>query len=573
MASLDLVLLHPPSIYDFRQRTILYGPISDLVPSSPIFDMYPIGFASIAEYLEHNGYRVRIVNLAALMLRDNNFDVERAIRRLNAPVFGIDLHWLPHAHGAIEIARLVKKHHPQAKVVFGGLSSSYYYQQLLKYPEVDFVVRGDSTERPLLELMNCIRNNKSLSKVPNLAWLDDNDVIQENAMSHVPDDLSDVMIRYYDNTVRSVIRYRDIFGYMPFKRWLSYPITAVLTCRGCTENCVICGGSAFGYRHYCHRERPVYRTPQMVAQDVKRISSFSKGPIFILGDIRQPGEEYAYELLMLLQKQQVSNQLILELFSPASRDILEQMAKSCPRFCLQISPESHDPEVRRASGKHYSSKDLENTLTYALNAGCGRLDLFFMIGLSKQTPQSALDTIDYCKPLLKDLGKDNRFSCFTSPLAPFLDPGSLAYEKSERYGYKLFCHSLEDHRQALLAPSWKHTLSYETEWMTRSQIADVSYEAGLRLNRIKLDCGLISSEVAKDTEQRINSAQEMLLRIDQITGNGQDHSDSPELSQLKHIVDQVSMSTVCEKTELDLSTGLLKLRPFHAIWSRITDRG
>ncbi|MDY6835123.1 MAG: TIGR04190 family B12-binding domain/radical SAM domain protein [Chloroflexota bacterium] len=572
MASLDLVLLHSPSIYDFRQRTILYGPISDLVPSSPIFDMYPIGFASIAEYLERNGYRVRIVNLAALMLRDKNFDVERAIRRLKSPVFGIDLHWLPHAHGAIEIARLVKRYHPQAKVVFGGLSSSYYYQQLLKYPEVDFVIRGDSTEKPFLELMNCIKNHKSLSKVPNLAWRDDNDVIQENAMSHVPDDLSDVMIRYYDNTVRSVIRYRDIFGYMPFKRWLSYPITAVLTCRGCTENCVICGGSAFGYRNYCHRDHPVYRTPQMVAQDVKRISSFSKGPIFILGDIRQPGEDYAYELLRLLQKQQVSNQLILELFSPASRDILEQMAKSCPQFCLQISPESHDPEVRRASGKHYSSTDLENTLMHALEAGCGRLDLFFMIGLSKQTPQSALDTIEYCKPLLKDLGKDNRFSCFTSPLAPFLDPGSLAYEKPERYGYKLFCHSLEDHRKALLAPSWKHTLSYETEWMNRSQIADVSYEAGLRLNRIKLECGLISSEVARDTEQRIVSAQEMLLRIDQITGNGQEHSNSPELSQLKHIVDQVSMSTVCEKTELDLSTGILKLRPFHAIWSRITDR-
>ena len=70
----DLVLLHPPSVYDFRQKTILYGPVSDLIPSSPVFEMYPIGFASIAEYLGRAGYQVRIVNLAVHMLNNKNFN-------------------------------------------------------------------------------------------------------------------------------------------------------------------------------------------------------------------------------------------------------------------------------------------------------------------------------------------------------------------------------------------------------------------------------------------------------------------------------------------------------------------
>ncbi len=64
----DLVLLHPPSFYDFRKTNQFRGPISDVVPSSSIFDMYPIGFTSIAGYLERAGYRVKIVNLAARML-------------------------------------------------------------------------------------------------------------------------------------------------------------------------------------------------------------------------------------------------------------------------------------------------------------------------------------------------------------------------------------------------------------------------------------------------------------------------------------------------------------------------
>ncbi|GAI32703.1 unnamed protein product, partial [marine sediment metagenome] len=86
--SLDLVLLHPPSVYDFRQKTILYGPVSDLIPSSPIFEMYPIGFTSIAEYLERAGYQVRIVNLAVRMLNGKKFNAEKMIKRLRSPVFG-----------------------------------------------------------------------------------------------------------------------------------------------------------------------------------------------------------------------------------------------------------------------------------------------------------------------------------------------------------------------------------------------------------------------------------------------------------------------------------------------------
>ena len=131
--SVDLVLLHPPSVYDFRQKPILYGPVGDLIPPSPVFEMYPIGFTSIAEYLKRAGYQVRIINLAVRMLNDRSFDAEALIKRLRSPVFGIDLHWLVHCHGAIEVAQLVKRHHPNAKVVVGGFSASYYHQELMDY--------------------------------------------------------------------------------------------------------------------------------------------------------------------------------------------------------------------------------------------------------------------------------------------------------------------------------------------------------------------------------------------------------------------------------------------------------
>jgi len=555
-------------VYDFRQKAILYGPVSDLIPSSSMFEMYPIGFTSIAEYLEGAGYRVRIVNLAVRMLNDNRFDAEALIKRLKAPVFGIDLHWLVSAHGAIEVARIVKRCHPEAKVIFGGFSSSYFYRELMQYPEIGYVMRGDSTEEPLRQLMDCIRNKSEPKAVPNLVWRDEQGRVRENPFSYIPADLSQVMVSHYANTVRSVIRYRDLASYTPFRGWAQYPLTAVLTCRGCTQNCVVCGGSAAAFKNFYHREQTVFRSPQAVAQDIKQIERFSRGPIFILGDLQQGGEDYAYEVLRLLEKDRVKNQVILELFSPAPADLLRQMSRACPNFCLEISPESHDPQVRKAAGRNYSNEDLEQTLADALDVGCGRMDVFFMIGLPKQTPKSVMDTIDYCDFLLQKLGEDKRLSLFIAPLSPFLDPGSLGFEQPQRHGYRILFRTLEEHRQALVAPSWKYSLNYETEWMTRQQIVDTAYEAILRLNRLKAKYGTISLEMADAGEQRIKAAWDMANRIDGTLSRG----DFEELSQLKPDIDEINAFPVVERRQLELPVGLVKLKFLRSLWSWATQR-
>jgi B12-binding domain/radical SAM domain protein len=566
--SADLVLLHAPSVYDFRQKTILYGPVSDLIPSSFMFEMYPIGFTTIAEHLEGAGYQVRIVNLAVRMLNDKKFDAEALIRRLEAPVFGIDLHWLVSSHGAIEVAKIVKKGHPRSKVIFGGFSSSYFYKELMQYPEIDYVLRGDSTEEPLKQLMDCITSKRPPEAVPNLVWRDKKGKIRENPFSHIPADLSKVMVGHYANTMRSVIRYRDLASYTPFKGWTSYPITAVLTCRGCTENCVICGGSAAAFKKFYNRSKAAFRSPQLVASDVKQIGRFSRGPIFILGDLRQAGENYAYEVLEQLGKNRVKNQLILELFFPATASFLHHMSLAAPSFCLEISPESHDPEVRRASGRHYSNHDLELTMEHALSVGCGRLDIFFMIGLPKQTPKSVMETIDYCDYLFQRFKGDKRLSLFIAPISPFLDPGSLGFEQPRRHGYCVLFRTLEEHRQALVAPSWKYSLNYETRWMNRQQIVDTAYEAILRLNRLKAKYGIISRQMADTGEERIQAAWKMAHLIDELVAK----KNLDQLSQLKPRIDEINAFPVVERKQLELPMGPVKLRFLESLWSWATKR-
>jgi len=170
-----------------------------------------------------------------------------------------------------------------------------------------------------------------------------------------------------------------------------------------------------------------------------------------------------------------------------------------------------------------------------------------MIGLPQQTPASVMETIDYCEYLMKTF--DRRLNPFISPLAPFLDPGSMAFEKADEVGYRVSCKTLEDYRRALLAPSWKYTLSYETRWMNRNDIVESSYEAGLRLNRLKERFGLLDGETASRTEKRILLAREMIRKVDGII-----LLDEPERSQqllaLKETFDRASMATVCDKEEI-----------------------
>ncbi len=256
-------MLHAPSVYDFRKILLLYGPVGDLVPSSYAFEMYPMGFLSIAEQLELEGYHVRIVNLAYRMLMDTNFDAEAFFRKLKAPLFGIDLHWMVHAHGAIEIAKLVKKHHPESKVIFGGYTATYYYKELIACPEVDFVMRGDSTEAHMKKLMASLKDCK-FSDIPNLAWKDAGGCVHENPLAPAPTSISDIMLNQYSGMIRRVLRYHDLKSAIPYRGWMRHMTTTVFTVRGCNHNCVLCGASRTALKNFSCRERGLSHTGRYI---------------------------------------------------------------------------------------------------------------------------------------------------------------------------------------------------------------------------------------------------------------------------------------------------------------------
>jgi B12-binding domain/radical SAM domain protein len=522
--------------------------------------MYPLGFTTLADYLERYGFEVRIINLAVRMLRSQSFKPESVIEKLDPLMFGIDLHWLPHAHGAIELAKLVKKYHPKTPIVFGGYSSTYFVEELMQYPEVDFVLKGDSTEEPLVELLAAVKTGgKTFSSIPNLSWKDTTGAIHHNPISYVPENINHINLDYRYN-IRSVFRYRDLIGCIPFNGWLKYPITAALTCRGCYNGCVTCGASAAAFRKVLNRRRPAFRDPELLARDIIRIQEVIKGPIFILGDIRQPGDDYASAFLEKIRKKKIRNQIGIEFFTPPPKEFFEKLAYSLTHFSIEISLESHNEEIRRNFGKRFSNEEVERAISFALKYGAERVDIYFMTGLPGQDYDSILETIDYCRYLYERFNGDKRLLVFISPMAPFLDPGSKAFENPERYGYKLFYRTLSEHRRALLAPSWKYTLNYETKWLSRSEQVEAIYLAAYGLNKLKAQFGIITERTANKVARRIHQAKRVIEEIDRVVlGNGE--KDWTVFNNLESKPSILNVSTVCDKRELHWPTGFLNFRP------------
>jgi len=550
MSRVDLVLLHAPSVYDFRERSIMFGPVSDMVPSTPIFEMYPLGFTTMAEYMERHGLRVRIVNLAVLMLNKPGFDVEAYLRGLDPIAFGIDLHWLPHAHGSVEVARLVKKVHPTTPVIFGGLSASYFHEELAAYDAVDYVVRGDSTEEPMTQLVWALKRGGGVADIPNVTWTDASGAIVVNELSWVPADMNAISLDYSFN-MKSVIRYRDMMGAVPFKDWLQYPVCASLTCRGCTHDCVTCGGSATAFREHFGRDRVAFRDPELLVRDIQHIQRYIPGPMFVLNDFLQAGREYTRDFVLGLERINLKNPIGFEFFKPPAEEFYEFLNAHLNDYSVEISVESHDDGVRAAFGKkHYTMEQVEETVIAALRNGCSRFDLYFMTGIPSQTAESVRETAEYVRHLYERVGNDPRLLCFTSPMAPFLDPGSIAFDHPAEHGYTLRARTLEEHRQRLVLPSWKHIMNYESASMGPDEMVEATYDAAIGINALKAEIGVIDPASAAKTEHRIAEARSAMARIDRIM-DGPELARDPALRELKEEFDRLSQSTVADKTELN----------------------
>jgi clorobiocin/coumermycin A biosynthesis protein CloN6/CouN6 len=497
----DLFLLHAPSVYDFRERDDMlfaYLSDSDSVNVTSIYEMYPIGWFAIKQRLADHGFDAKIVNVASLMLMYPDLDVRRLLGRLEAPVFGFDLHWMTQCHGAIELAAVLKREHPGALTIFGGISATYYARELITYPSVDVVVQGYDTLDPVTELVATVRRgSRDFRSIPNLLYKAGGE-IQATGFTHKP-------ATSYNNVRNDWSYYRDA----PSPGPAASKLIMTLPNTGCAHDCGWCGGSRFAYRNIMGvRKTLIQKDHDLIVDELHTMKEAAAHTSIYALQCYSESKVRMHRYLDAVKEAGYSS-VSFEQFSLTPLDTLRKMGESTAAY-IMLSPESHDPKISAAAGRgNYTMEQMEDWIPRALEAGVKGIMVWFFIGMPYQDRQSVRDTVAYSERLIRKFGGWNALPLIC-PMVPFLDPGCRFFEEPEQHGYRIFHRTLEEHRQAMVEPLWHRRLNYETRWLDRRQLQDVSYEAIARLVEIKGEYGVLPSHFCQFILKAIGDTQELL---------------------------------------------------------------
>jgi B12-binding domain/radical SAM domain protein len=532
----DVLFFHPPAVYDFRRKPLFPGLLGSTVEQMQ-FSKVPVGLLSIADYLDRYGYKVLIDNLADRMIDDKNFDVEQHIKNTKAKVYGIDLHWHHHAQGAIEIARLCKKLHPESLVVVGGMTSTYFHEEIIdKYTFIDAVVRGEA-EKPFLELIKAFERYGKLTDIQNLTYRKNGEICSMPIMppSNELDEFEFIRFDLLDPKT-------SIFDPVMQSRW-SIPV-----CRGCIYNCITCGGSAYSYKKYFGMKKPSFRSPGKILSDMKKLNEQGVHRIGLYQDPRMGGENYWRELMSTLRREKLEiEQLTMDLLAPADEEYIREIATIGKPVVLYICPDSGNFGVRKAQGRNYSNEDLINTVKL-----CHRYHIpvttFFSMGLSGETNETIKETWklwdDLCnldQAALRRGGFGN-IGCSVLRGGPIIgpiiiEPGALAFDYPDKYGYKLLYSNLEEYIEGLSKPSWQQWLNHETEQMNKDALLEFIFESTANSIRQRAKFGLYDMAEAAAELHRVEIEKMTAHEVDRIMNMTDKNEKRERLQALKDAID------------------------------------
>jgi len=473
MSEYDIVLIHPPAVYDFRRRPIFPGALGRTVASVQ-FNKVPVGMLSIADYLDRHGYRVVVDNICDRMLTIPGFDVEQHLREYSASVFAVGLNFQQHAPGALAMARLCKELHPEALVLMGGLTATRFHDEIIaKYDFVDAVVRAEA-EKPLLELLRAYENNGRLTPTANVTLRDAGGGMIVAPLMEASTDLDEFEFTRLDLlSPQTSVHIPDSPS-----RW------SLVVCRGCAYDCTICGGSAYTYRKYLGMPRPAFRSPAKIVADIQRLVDQDVRFIGLYQDPRVGGRSYWQELFRLLREEQPSfERLSLDLLVPASEDFIREVSTIGRNIILHLCPDTGSDRVREKLGRHYSNEAVRETMRACLKYRIPVTN-FFSVGLAGETEAEMQETWELWAELdalnnealargeFGDIGESVPIG--GQVLGPIvLDPGSQAFDEPETHGYHLLYRSLEEYVDALSQPTWDRWLNYETSNLDTEAVLDM----------------------------------------------------------------------------------------------------
>lgn len=435
MKSYDVLFIHPPRTFqiDYDRK--------HASRSSNAF--LPMGFSAIADYCkEEGGFGIRMVNVPLELHLKKRFSLTNYLKNIEFDVCALDLHWYLHSYGAVKVAEMVKRQNPNAKVVLGGFTATYYSHEILKnFPVFDAIIRGEG-EVPFLRYLQKVKNGTELHDLPNLSYRDDSK-IRETPITYIASELDHLNF----TNLSFMDHYEEYFrlceeAVIPF---------SIMIARGCPFNCPFCGGGRWAQRHVTKRKEVIFRSTEKVVADIKKLYEMRLvNTIFFGHGYYLNKESYWLEIFQGIQREKLDLGAGLEIWRLPFNRLLKEFSrtfvpdlsllefniqafsgKTLDRFCKHL-----DPTLKN------KPKDVQDLIKHSKHYKIP-LRLWVNIGNPYET---IFDVLKGLKVILKlniqTLFSRNNIYIYNSPITA--SPGSPAFENPEIFHIKLYQKSFQD---------------------------------------------------------------------------------------------------------------------------------
>jgi hypothetical protein len=378
------VLLIQPPIEDFYDTPIRTYPLSLLCVATRIRDICDVSlvdfrsnwkprqipdhpFQELTPYYRQDRYTP-----LSLFRRYSRFgagrgEIKQRIEFEQPHVVAITSSFSAYSEEAIDIARCAKEVDPEIITVFGGIHPTLFPKHVLRFPFVDFVVRGEG-ETPFFRLIEALQLGKKgdAEDIEGVAWRNEQgyaipNINIEKKIDVIPD--------------RSLI---DPSAYRIGKRRYTF----LLTSRGCPFHCAFCGRPPFPYR---------VRTLKSIEQEIAECLALHIDAIDFEDDMLTLDRVRFHSILDLFGGAGLTLSAMNGIYSE-NLDVpsLEHMFSSGFRrlnFSLvDVSPSITDQQ------KRHNAENFASLLPY-LEASDFLVETHFIIGLPTQQVDHILDTI------------------------------------------------------------------------------------------------------------------------------------------------------------------------------------
>ena len=381
-------------------RVLLINPPYPIIESLTM----PLGLLYLGARVEQAGYEVHLEDLQ--LCRSPLTRLEGALHQHKPALAGITSFSL-NLSAASKILHKVKRLSPDTVTVWGGPHVSFDDREILHlHPWVDVIVRGEG-EETLVEVVERVRQGKSLDGVLGITWRG----IEGNLQANPPRPFREDM----DQLPRPAWHLLKLSQYRAFGDGAS-----IMTSRGCPHRCVFCvGRKMIGAKGR-------FRKPEAVVDEMEALARLGFRRIRIEDDLFTFRRERALAICKEVDRRGLAVRWrAYSRVDTIDAELLEWMKRTgCER--LLYGAESGSSEILKKIRKGITPEQTRRAVEMTREAGIGVL-ASFVLGLPGETPQTLRQTLKFAESL--------EVPYSLNLLTPYV--GTEVREKAEEWGIKV----------------------------------------------------------------------------------------------------------------------------------------